>query len=73
MGALEFEPATMRDGKKAFTIEINSLVDIAQKMLSKRASFTTNLQKDEEKGAFKEAEKVEPEQQEQQGEHIAEP
>jgi serine/threonine-protein kinase HipA len=45
MGALEFEPATMSDSKKAFSIEINSLVDIAQKMLTKRESFTTNLQK----------------------------
>ncbi|MFZ1524734.1 MAG: type II toxin-antitoxin system HipA family toxin [Saprospiraceae bacterium] len=52
MGALEFEPATMSDSKKAFSVEINSLVDIAQKMLSKRESFTTNLQKDEEKAVL---------------------
>ncbi len=49
MGALEFEPTTIKESKKTFSIEIKSLVDIAQKMLSKREAFTTNLQKDEEK------------------------
>ncbi len=52
MGALEFEPATINDSKKAFSIEINSLVDIAHKMFSKRESFATNLQKDEEKAVM---------------------
>jgi len=49
MGALEFEPTTIKESKKTFSIEINSLVDIAQKMLSNREAFTTNLQEDEEK------------------------
>jgi len=49
MGALEFEPTTIKESKKAFSVEIDSLVDIAQKMLSKREYFTTNLHKDEEK------------------------
>lgn len=49
MGALEFEPTTIKEDKKAFTIEIDRLVDIAQKMLSKRETFATNLHKDEEK------------------------
>jgi len=52
MGALEFEPATIKESKKTFSIEINSLVDIAQKMLSKREAFTTNMQKDEEKAVM---------------------
>ncbi|MDA3907013.1 MAG: type II toxin-antitoxin system HipA family toxin [Bacteroidales bacterium] len=52
MGALEFEPTTIKESKKTFAIEINSLVDIAQKMLSNRESFTTNLQKDEEKAVM---------------------
>ena len=52
MGALEFEPATIKENKKTFSVEINSLVDIAQKMLSKREAFTTNLQKDEEKAVM---------------------
>ena len=52
MGALEFEPATIKENKRTFSIEINSLVDIAQKMLSKREAFSTNLQKDEEKAVL---------------------
>ena len=52
MGALEFEPTTIKESKKTFDIEINSLVDIAQKMLSNRESFTTNMQKDEEKAVM---------------------
>ncbi|MBP7477034.1 MAG: type II toxin-antitoxin system HipA family toxin [Chitinophagales bacterium] len=52
MGALEFEPATIKENKNTFSIEIDSLIDIAQKMLSKRASFSTNLQKDEEKAVM---------------------
>jgi serine/threonine-protein kinase HipA len=49
MGALEFEPTTFRENKRTFPIEIERLVDIAQKMLSQREAFTANLQKDEEK------------------------
>ncbi|HPM11887.1 MAG TPA: type II toxin-antitoxin system HipA family toxin [Bacteroidales bacterium] len=52
MGALEFEPSTIKENKKSFAIQINSLVEIAQRMLSKRESFTTNLQKDEEKAVL---------------------
>lgn len=49
MGALEFEPATLNSTKKTFDIEVNSLVDIAQKMLAKREQFEENLQdRDEE-------------------------
>ena len=49
MGALEFEPATVKESTKTFSIEMDSLVEIAQKMLYKREAFTTNLEKDEEK------------------------
>jgi serine/threonine-protein kinase HipA len=49
MGALEFEPTTFRENKRSFSIEMESLVDIAQKILSKREAFVANLQKDEEK------------------------
>ncbi len=52
MGALEFEPTNIKGSKNIFAIEISSLVDIAQKMLSNRESFTTNLQKDEEKAVM---------------------
>lgn len=49
MGALEFEPTQLKSSQQAFTIEIKSLVDIAQKMLSNRKSFETNIHKDEQK------------------------
>lgn len=49
MGALEFETALFKDGKRAATLEMSSLVDIAQRMLNQRESFQTNLHKDEEK------------------------
>jgi serine/threonine-protein kinase HipA len=49
MGALTFEPSTIKDNQKAFVLEVGSLVDIAQKILSSRASFSTNLQQEEEK------------------------
>jgi serine/threonine-protein kinase HipA len=48
MGALEFEPTILKETKRSFSIEVNSLVDIAQKMLSKRGSFKTNLNKGDE-------------------------
>lgn len=50
MGALEFEPAQLKPAKQTFAIEINRLVDMAQKMLSKRERFKTNIQADEQKG-----------------------
>ncbi len=49
MGALEFEPTTLKESKNTFAIEIDSLVDMAKKMLSKKETFHTNLQKEEEK------------------------
>lgn len=49
MGALEFEPAQLKASKQAFTVEIKSLVDMAQRMLLKREQFEENLQEDEQK------------------------
>jgi serine/threonine-protein kinase HipA len=49
MGALEFEPTSLKESKRTFSLEIDSLVDIAQKMLSKKEAFVTNLNADEEK------------------------
>ncbi|MDD3721277.1 MAG: type II toxin-antitoxin system HipA family toxin [Lutibacter sp.] len=49
IGALEFEPTTLESNKQAFSIEINNLVNIAQKMLSKRDAFGANLREDEHK------------------------
>jgi len=49
MGALEFKPAQIKSTKQAFTVEISSLVDVAQKMLSQREQFGANLKEDEQK------------------------
>lgn len=49
MGALEFEPATIAEGKRAFTIEIERLVKTAQNILSRKEAFAANLQGDAEK------------------------
>jgi serine/threonine-protein kinase HipA len=49
MGALEFETAFFKDGKRASTLEIGSLVDTAKQMLDQREAFHTNLNKDESK------------------------
>ncbi len=49
IGALEFEPATLKESKRTFSIEIENLVDIAKRMLSKKEAFSSNLQEDEEK------------------------
>lgn len=48
MGALEFEPATLSNTHKTFDVEVNSLVEIAHKMLSKREQFETSLQENDE-------------------------
>jgi serine/threonine-protein kinase HipA len=48
MGALEFEPSQIKASKNTFSIEIKSLVEIAQKMLSNRESFETKLKPDEQ-------------------------
>ena len=52
LGALEFEPAVLKESKRAFSIEIDSLVAIAQKMLDQREAFVTNLNKDEEQAVL---------------------
>jgi serine/threonine-protein kinase HipA len=52
MGALEFEPSSIQESKNTFAIEIEGIVDIAQKMLYQRSSFGTNLQKEEEKAVM---------------------
>lgn len=49
MGALEFEPSIMAETKRSFSVEIDSLVEVASKMLSKKEAFGTNIKEDEEK------------------------
>jgi serine/threonine-protein kinase HipA len=48
MGALEFEPTTLKESTRAFSIEVDSLVDMARKMLNRKESFTVNLKTEEE-------------------------
>lgn len=49
MGAITFEPTQIRTGKRTFSLELNSLIDVAQRMLNEREEFLTSLDKDEEK------------------------
>ncbi|MEM8998766.1 MAG: type II toxin-antitoxin system HipA family toxin [Bacteroidota bacterium] len=49
MGALEFEPTQIKTGTKSFSLAVDSLVEVAQKMLHEREAFLTDLNKDEEK------------------------
>lgn len=49
MGAMEFEPTQLGVNKQTFSVEIKSLVEMAQKMLSNRENFEVNLHGDEQK------------------------
>ena len=48
MGALEFEPTVLKESKRTFSLELESLVDIARGVLDRKESFLTNLQEDEQ-------------------------
>lgn len=48
MGALEFEPVVLKETKRVFSIEIDSLVDTAKNILNQKETFFTDLHKDEE-------------------------
>ncbi len=52
MGALEFEPAMNSGADHATSLELNGLVDIAQKILSDREEFATDLNDSEERALF---------------------
>ena len=49
MGAIEFEPTQIKPGTKSFSLEMDSLVEVAKKMLNERNEFLINLNKNEEK------------------------
>lgn len=49
MGALEFEPAKQKGKNTTTKIELDSLIDMAAKILSGRQDFITNLTANEEK------------------------
>lgn len=50
MGALEFEPPLNKSKEAAVTIEIKSLVEIAQQILGERKKITVNLKENVKKG-----------------------
>ncbi|MBP6184152.1 MAG: type II toxin-antitoxin system HipA family toxin [Saprospiraceae bacterium] len=52
MGALEFEPAVPKENKRIFSVEIDSLVATAQKMLDQREAFVTHLNNEEEQAVL---------------------
>jgi serine/threonine-protein kinase HipA len=43
MGALEFEPSTVRDKSGSMPLDVNQLVEIAQQLLEKKQKFQTQL------------------------------
>lgn len=49
MGALEFEPTTLPESRRTFSVEMDSLVDMARNMLTQKQAFVTSLKDDEEK------------------------
>lgn len=49
MGALEFQPASIKGGSQSQLLEIDSLVNVAKKMLQRREGFSTQLSEDENK------------------------
>ncbi|MDZ4758445.1 MAG: type II toxin-antitoxin system HipA family toxin [Bacteroidota bacterium] len=49
MGALEFEPTVPKGNNTASKIELDSLINTAQQILSSKEQFGANLEKDEEK------------------------
>jgi serine/threonine-protein kinase HipA len=49
MGALEFEPVVPKSADQATKVEIGSLAEVAQQILSGRQFFQTNLSHDEQK------------------------
>jgi serine/threonine-protein kinase HipA len=52
MGALEFEPVQPKPKNTSTKIELGSLIEIAEEILSGRKDFTTNLSEGEEKALF---------------------
>jgi serine/threonine-protein kinase HipA len=52
MGALEFEPVQPTSKNTSTKIELGNLIDTAEKILSGRKDFTTNITENEEKALF---------------------
>jgi serine/threonine-protein kinase HipA len=47
MGAMEFEPAQLQASKRTFSIELESLVAVAGRMMASRQDFKANIQDNE--------------------------
>jgi serine/threonine-protein kinase HipA len=52
LGAMEFEPAVLKEYRRPFSLEIDSLVGTARRILSRREAFAANLNKDEEQAVL---------------------
>ncbi len=52
MGALEFEPTSWVENKRTFSLEIESLVTTARKILSRKEAFSTSLDQEGEKAVM---------------------
>lgn len=52
IGALEFEPAVLKEYKRTFSVEIDGLVETAQKLLNQRKAFITNLNERDEQAVL---------------------
>jgi len=52
LGAMEFEPAVLKEYRRPFPLEIDSLVGTARRILSQREAFAANLNKDEEQAVL---------------------
>jgi serine/threonine-protein kinase HipA len=50
MGALEFEPALKRGKETAVSVELESLLEVAQQILGERRKFSVDLKEDMKKG-----------------------
>lgn len=48
MGALEFEPATMKESKRTFSVEIDGLVDLSRQLLSAKETFAADIHTEDE-------------------------
>jgi serine/threonine-protein kinase HipA len=48
MGALEFRPAQLSTNTKTFAIQLDNLVDVAQRLLADKEAFKTNLSQGDE-------------------------
>lgn len=49
MGALEFEPAKFKKSKNTFSVDVDELVDLAERILHEREEFFVNLNVDEKR------------------------